>query len=143
MPEKIIQKDSLALYKEDMFRYGIETNRRRMVPDARDGLKLVQRRIIDVMFNDEPCLTKLVKSAAVVGTVMKKSHPHGDASIKDAIKPMVNPWEIGIPLIDKMGNYGSVQGKGAAAPRYTEIKLSDFCLDCVIGDLRKSKESDD
>lgn len=139
MPETIIQKDSLELYKEDMFRYGIETNRRRMVPDARDGLKLVQRRILDVMYMNEPCSTKHVKTAAVVGTVMKKSHPHGDASIKDAIKPMVNWWEIGVPLIDTKSNFGSVQGKGAAAPRYTEIKLSDFCLDCVIGDLRKSK----
>ena len=140
MPEQIIQKDSLTLYKEDMFRYGIETNRRRSVVDVRDGLKLVQRRILDVMYIDEPCSTKFVKTAAIVGIVMKKSHPHGDASIKDAIKPMVNDWEIGIPLIDTMSNFGSVQGKGAAAPRYTEIKLSDFCLDCVIADLRKSKE---
>lgn len=140
MPEQIIQKDSLELYKEDMFRYGIETNRRRSVVDVRDGLKLVQRRILDVMYINEPCATKYVKTAAVVGTVMKKSHPHGDASIKDAIKPMVNWWEIGVPLIDTISNFGSVQGKGAAAPRYTEIKLSDFCLDCVIGDLRKSKD---
>ena len=140
MPETIIQKDSLDLYREDMFRYGIETNRRRSVAEARDGLKLVQRRILDVMYMDEPCATKYVKTAAVVGTAMKKSHPHGDSSIKDAIKPMVNAWEIGMPLIDTMSNFGSVQGKGAAAPRYTEIKLSDFCLDCVIGDLRKSKD---
>ena len=140
MPETIIQKDSVALYKEDMFRYGIETNRRRMVPEVRDGLKLVQRRILDVMYINEPCATKFVKTAAVVGTVMKKSHPHGDASIKDAIKPMVNYWEIGMPLIDTMSNFGSMQGAGAAAPRYTEIKLSDFCLECVIGDLRKSKD---
>lgn len=140
MPEQIIQKDALSLYKEDMFRYGIETNRRRSVVDVRDGLKLVQRRILDVMYINEPCATKFVKTASVVGTVMGKSHPHGDASIKDAIKPMVNWWEIGIPLIDTMSNFGSVQGKGAAAPRYTEIKLSDFCLDCVIGDLRKSRD---
>lgn len=140
MPETIIQKDSLNLYKEDMFRYGIETNRRRSIVDARDGLKLVQRRIIDVMYNNEPCATKYVKTAAVVGTTMKKSHPHGDASIKDAIKPMVNWWEIGVPLIDTKSNFGSMQGDGAAAPRYTEIKLSDFCMDCVIGDLRKSKD---
>lgn len=140
MPEQIIQKDALTLYKEDMFRYGIETNRRRSVADARDGLKLVQRRILDVMYTDEPCATKFVKTAAVVGTVMKKSHPHGDASIKDAIKPMVNPWEISIPLIDTMSNFGSVQGKGAAAPRYTEIKLSNFSLDCVIADMRKSRD---
>ena len=139
MPETIIQKDSLALYKEDMFRYGIETNRRRMVPDARDGLKLVQRRIIDNMYFNQPCSTKFVKTASVVGSTMGKSHPHGDASIKDAIKPMVNYWEIGMPLIAGTGNWGSLQGKGAAAPRYTEVKLSDFCLECVIGDLRKSK----
>lgn len=140
MPEKILSKDSLVLYKEDMFRYGIETNRRRSIVDVRDGLKLVHRRILDVMYMNEPCATKFVKTAAVVGTTMKKSHPHGDASIKDAIKPMVNWWEIGIPLIDTKSNFGSMQGDGAAAPRYTEIKLSDFCLECVIADLRKSKD---
>ena len=140
MSETILQLDSVGLYKEDMFRYGIETNRRRSIVDVRDGLKLVQRRILDVMFNDEPCATKYVKTAAIVGTTMKKSHPHGDASIKDAIKPMVNWWEISVPLIQTKSNFGSMQGDGAAAPRYTEIKLSDFCLDCVIGDLRKSKD---
>lgn len=140
MPETILQKDSVSSYKEDMFRYGIETNRRRSIVDARDGLKLVQRRILDVMFTDEPCATKYVKTAAIVGTTMKKSHPHGDSSIKDAIKPMVNWWECSVPLIDTASNFGSMQGKGAAAPRYTEIKLSNFCLDCVIGDLRKSRD---
>ena len=140
MSETILQKDSVDLYKEDMFRYGIETNRRRSIVDVRDGLKLVQRRILDVMYNNEPCASKYVKTAAIVGTTMKKSHPHGDSSIKDAIKPMVNWWEIGIPLIDTKSNFGSMQGDGAAAPRYTEVKLSEFCLDCVIGDLRKSKD---
>ena len=140
MPEKIIQKSSLDSYKEDMFRYGIETNRRRSVPEVRDGLKLVHRRILDVMYMDEPCATKFVKTAAVVGDAMKKSHPHGDASIKDAIKPMVNWWEIAMPLIDTKSNFGSMQGDGAAAPRYTEIKLSNFCMDCVIADLQKSKD---
>lgn len=140
MSETIIQKESVSLYKEDMFRYGIETNRRRSIVDVRDGLKLVHRRILDVMYNDEPCASKYVKTAAIVGTTMKKSHPHGDASIKDAIKPMVNWWEISVPLIDTKSNFGSMQGDGAAAPRYTEIKLSDFCLDCVIGDLKKSKD---
>lgn len=140
MSETILQKESVSLYREDMFRYGIETNRRRSVVDVRDGLKLVQRRILDVMFNDEPCATKYVKTAAVVGTTMKKSHPHGDSSIKDAIKPMVNWWESNMPLITTKSNFGSMQGDGAAAPRYTEIKLSDFCLDCVIGDLRKSSD---
>ena len=140
MAETIIYKDSVGQYKEDMFRYGIETNRRRSVVDVRDGLKLVQRRILDVMYMNEPCATKYVKTAAIVGTTMKKSHPHGDSSIKDAIKPMVNWWEISMPLIDTKSNFGSMQGAGAAAPRYTEIKLSDFCLECVIGDLRKSKD---
>ena len=140
MSETIISKESVSLYKEDMARYGIETNRRRSIVDARDGLKLVQRRILDVMYNNEPCSTKYVKTAAVVGNTMKKSHPHGDASIKDAIKPLVNWWEINLPLVDTKSNFGSMQGDGAAAPRYTEIKLSEFCLDCVIGDLKKSKD---
>lgn len=139
MPENIIQKDAAQSHTEDMAKYAIEVNRRRSISDAKDGLKLVHRRILDVMFNDEPCAEKLVKTSAIVGTTMKKSHPHGDTSISDAIKPMVNWWEIGMPLIDTRSNYGNFHGKGAAAPRYTEIKLSQFCLDCVIGDLKKSK----
>ena len=138
MSETILKKESLSSYKEDMFKYGIEVNRRRMVPDVRDGLKQVQRRIIDVMTNDEPCATKLVKTSAVVGTAMKKSHPHGNSSIEDAIKPLITWWECNVPLIEGMGNWGSMQGAGAAAPRYTEVKLSEFSLECVIGDLRKS-----
>ena len=80
MAETILKQDSVDLYKQDMFRYGIETNRRRSVVDVRDGLKLVQRRILDVMYMNEPCATKFVKTAAIIGTTMKKSHPHGDAS---------------------------------------------------------------
>lgn len=138
MSETILKKESLSSYKEDMFRYGIEVNRRRMVPDVRDGLKQVQRRIIDVMTNNEPCTTKFVKTAAVVGTVMKKSHPHGNSSIEDAAKPLVTWWECSAPLIRGKGNWGSMQGAGAAAPRYTEVMLSDFCMDCVVGDLKRS-----
>ena len=139
MSETIIKKSSLDMYKNDMITYAIETNRRRSVPDARDGLKLIHRRILDAMFNHETCATSFIKSSAVIGTVMKVSHPHGDAAIGDAMKPMANWFEIMEPLITPHGNYGSMQGDGAAAPRYTEVKLSPFALDCVIADLKQEK----
>lgn len=78
MPENIIKKDSLSQWKQDMILYSIETNRKRAVPDAKDGLKRVQRRILDSMYNQLPCATKLVKTAEVVGNVIGRSHPHGN-----------------------------------------------------------------
>lgn len=140
MPEKIKEINVVQAYKEDMTRYAIADNRRRAVPDRKDGLKIVHRRIIDYMYYNEPCEKIYVKSSAVAGGVSKKSHPHGDSAIYDAMKPMANWFEINMPLIDPHGNFGSFQGDGAAASRYTEVKLSKFALDCVISELQETQE---
>jgi DNA gyrase subunit A len=140
MSERIIARNIVDQYKNDMIRYIIVANRRRSVPDRKDGLKLVHRRIIDAMYFNEGCSNHNVKSSAVVGTVMKKSHPHGDVAIYNSMKPMANWFEIYMPLIDADGNFGNVQGDGQAAPRYTEVRLSKFALDCVISELKETKE---
>ena len=97
----------------------------RALPDARDGLKPVHRRILYGMHDagytpDRPYR----KSARVVGDVMGKYHPHGDAAIYDAMVRMAQPFSMRVPLIDGQGNFGSVDGDNPAAMRYTEVRLA-------------------
>jgi DNA gyrase subunit A len=96
----------------------------RALPDVRDGLKPVQRRILYAMF-DEGLMpgAKYSKCAGVVGEVLKKYHPHGDISVYDALVRMVQTWTLRYPLIDGQGNFGSIDGDGAAAYRYTECRM--------------------
>ena len=140
MSEKIIQSNIVDQYKKDMVTYAIETNRRRSIPDYKDGLKVVHRRIIATMaFEETKAIRDFVKSAKIVGTAMGKFHPRGDSSIYDAMKPMSNIYETQVPLIDNHGNFGSPQGDGAAAMRYTEVKLSKFSLEYLIDEVYKCK----
>ena len=104
-------------YKSDSILYAMEVNRRRSIPDYRDGLKQVHRRIIDVMYSVEKCINHTVKSSAIVGSVMKKSHPHGDTAIYQSMKPMANWFECNIPFIISQGGFGSFQGDGMSAWR--------------------------
>jgi len=140
--ETIIENNVSEKFKEQMGIYAIEVTRRRMVPDWRDGLKLVQRRILVAMLDDN-CISKFVKTAKVVGTTMGDYHPHGDSSIADAIKHMTNWFECKMPLISNQSNFGSMQGDGAAASRYTEIKLSPYSLDCMLSEVMETKEVTD
>jgi len=97
----------------------------RALPDARDGLKPVHRRILYGMYEAGYTPDKAYrKSARVVGDVMGKYHPHGDASIYDALVRMAQPFSMRVPLIDGQGNFGSVDGDNAAAMRYTEVRLA-------------------
>lgn len=97
----------------------------RALPDVRDGFKPVLRRILYTMY-DMKLLhnTKFKKSAAVVGDVMGKYHPHGDSSIYEAMVRLAQPFSLRYPLIDGQGNFGSIDGDGAAAMRYTEARLT-------------------
>lgn len=140
MAETILEKNAVEQYKYDMTVYSIETNRKRSNPDARDGLKCVQRRILDVIGNDLPGNRTFSKTANVTGRVIGKSHPHGDSSVGDAIKPMTNWFESKVPLLYSESNMGSMQGDDAAAPRYTEVMLSNFAEEAVFKDLREAKE---
>lgn len=143
MPEKISEVASREQFKTDYTRYGIYILYRRVLSDYRDGLKPVQRRILWAMYKNSKAITSRVKSAAVVGDVMKLYHPHGDLAIYGTIKPMANWFETYIPLIDPEGNFGTFQGDSMAASRYTEIKLSKFAIDAILGDIIDSPEAVD
>src|SRR5919206_2957409 len=106
----------------------------RALPDVRDGLKPVHRRILYSMFEGGMRAgTQHRKSAAAVGDVMKKYHPHSDSAIYDALVRMGQPWAIRYPLIEGHGNFGSVDGDPAAAMRYTEARLSPLAMELLAG----------
>lgn len=109
----------------------------RAIPDARDGLKPVQRRIIYAMFCKGNTIDKPTKKCAkIVGEVMGEYHPHGDSSIYEALVRMSQPWRVRLPLIDFQGNNGSMDGDGAAAYRYTEARLAAVSAE-LVRDLKK------
>uniref|UniRef100_A0A831YQA4 DNA gyrase subunit A n=1 Tax=candidate division WWE3 bacterium TaxID=2053526 RepID=A0A831YQA4_UNCKA len=113
----------------------------RALPDVRDGLKPVQRRIIYAMHEQGMGPTaKFSKCAAVVGEVMKKYHPHGDLSIYDALVRMGQPFSMRYPLIDGQGNFGSIDGDSPAAMRYTECRLAPV-TDELLPDIDKGTVS--
>src|ERR1700731_3464685 len=106
--------------------YALSVITSRALPDLRDGLKPVQRRILYAMWHDLHVTAdgRYIKCAAVVGEVMKTYHPHGDQSIYDALVRMAQPFSLRYPLIDGQGNFGSVDGDPPAAMRYTEARLA-------------------
>ena len=109
----------------------------RALPRVEDGLKPVQRRILYSMFDQGITPDKdYKKSAKVVGDVLGKYHPHGDTSVYDAVVRLAQPFNMRMPLVDGHGNFGSVDGDGAAAMRYTEVKLQDLSLE-LLTDLDK------
>src|SRR5438105_2624267 len=123
--------------KESFLDYSMSVIVQRALPDVRDGLKPVHRRILYAMHE-----LGLVpgrpykKSATVVGDVLGKYHPHGDIAVYDALVRMVQDFSLRYPLIDGQGNYGSVDGDPAAAYRYTEARLSKFALE-LLADIDK------
>ncbi len=110
----------------------------RALPDVRDGLKPVHRRILYAMY-DQGLLSnkKFSKSAGTVGEVLKKYHPHGDSSVYDALVRLAQPWNMGVPLVDGQGNFGSVDGDPAAAYRYTEARLTKLAEE-LLRDIEKN-----
>ena len=110
----------------------------RALPDVRDGLKPVHRRILYAMY-DQGLLSnkKFSKSAGTVGEVLKKYHPHGDASVYDALVRLAQPWNMGVPLVEGQGNFGSVDGDPAAAYRYTEARLTKLAEE-LLRDIEKN-----
>lgn len=123
--ENIIQLDFSEEMKNSYRDYAMSVIISRALPDVRDGLKPVQRRILYAMHElglapDKPHR----KSARIVGDTMGKYHPHGDSSIYDALVHMSEDYSLSIPLVDGHGNFGSIDGDGAAAMRYTEARLS-------------------
>ncbi len=125
MEQSIIQLDFADEMKNSYRDYAMSVIISRALPDVRDGLKPVQRRILYAMTElglapDKPHR----KSARIVGDTMGKYHPHGDSSIYDALVHMTEDYSLTLPLVDGHGNFGSIDGDGAAAMRYTEARLS-------------------
>ncbi len=109
----------------------------RALPDVRDGLKPVHRRILYAMFREGLLSNKrFSKCAGVVGEVLKKYHPHGDSAVYDSLVRMTQPWNMRYPLIDGQGNFGSIDGDGAAAYRYTEARLMAIAEE-LLADIDK------
>jgi len=109
----------------------------RALPDVRDGLKPVHRRCLFAMHElNNAWNTKHVKSARVVGEVIGKYHPHGDSSVYETIVRMAQPFSLRVPLVDGHGNFGSIDGDGAAAMRYTEVRMQRVTEE-LLGDLEK------
>src|SRR5256884_1302666 len=104
----------------------------RALPDVRDGLKPVHRRVLYGMYEDglQPG-RPYKKSAATVGTVMSRYHPHGDSAIYDTLVRMAQPFSLRYPLIDGQGNFGNIDGYSAAAMRYTEARLSRIATELL------------
>ncbi|MEG2620743.1 MAG: DNA topoisomerase IV subunit A [Bacilli bacterium] len=125
--EKIEEYSLEDIMGERFGRYSKYIIQDRAIPDVRDGLKPVQRRILYSMYRAHNTYDKKkVKCANAVGDIMGKYHPHGDSSIYDALVRMSQPWKARIPYIDFQGNNGSIDGDGPAAYRYTESRLSKF-----------------
>jgi len=109
----------------------------RALPDVRDGLKPVHRRILYAMFREGLLSSKrFSKCAGVVGEVLKKYHPHGDSAVYDSLVRMAQPWNMRYPLIDGQGNFGSIDGDNAAAYRYTEARLMAIAEE-MLADIDK------
>ncbi|HMM42863.1 MAG TPA: DNA gyrase subunit A, partial [Thermomicrobiales bacterium] len=118
--------------------YAMSVIVQRALPDVRDGLKPVQRRILYGM--SEMGLranSRFRKSAGIVGEVLKSYHPHSDTAVYDALVRMVQDFSLRYPLVDGQGNFGSVDGDGAAAMRYTEAKLSAIAEE-LLADIDKN-----
>ena len=123
--------------KRSFLAYAMAVNKSRAIPDVRDGLKPVHRRILYAMhemglYNDKA----YKKCARIVGDCMGKYHPHGDSSVYDALVRLAQDFTINVPLVDGQGNFGSVDGDGAAAMRYTEAKLTKVAAE-MLRDLDK------
>src|SRR5687768_17648387 len=113
----------------------------RALPDVRDGLKPVHRRILYAMHSEGlHANRKYSKCAGVVGEVLKKYHPHGDASVYDALVRMAQPWNLRYLLVDGQGNFGSVDGDPAAAYRYTECRMTKLAEE-MLTDIDKETVS--
>ena len=111
--------------KKSYLQYSMSVIVGRALPDVRDGLKPVHRRILFAMNELNNVHNKpFKKSARVVGDVIGKYHPHGDMAVYDAIVRMAQDFSMQAPLIDGQGNFGSIDGDNAAAPRYTEIRMT-------------------
>ncbi|MBE5940177.1 MAG: DNA topoisomerase [Lachnospiraceae bacterium] len=139
MAEQIIKSEYSEVMQKSYIDYAMSVICARALPDIRDGLKPVQRRVLYAMEQlglnyDKPHR----KSARIVGDTMGKFHPHGDSSIYEALVVLEQDFKKGMALVDGHGNFGSIEGDGAAAMRYTEAKLKKFTQEVYLADINKN-----
>ena len=133
----IISQDMIKEMEQSFLDYSTSVITGRALPDARDGLKPVHRRILYALAELNLVPTKPYKKCArIVGDVIGKYHPHGDSSVYEAMVRMAQDWSLRYPLVEGQGNFGSVDGDGAAAMRYTEARMSKITLE-MLRDLKK------
>ena len=134
----IASRDIVEEMEESYLNYSMSVIVSRALPDVRDGLKPVHRRVLygasDLGANWN---RKYKKCARIVGEVLGKYHPHGDSSVYDSLVRMAQPWSLRYPLMDGQGNFGSIDGDNAAAMRYTEARMDKAAslyshLGCVV-----------
>ena len=135
--DKVHERDLKKIMERSYIDYAMSVIAARALPDVRDGLKPVQRRILHSMreLNNGPDKPHR-KCARIVGDTMGKYHPHGDSSIYEAAVKLAQEWSTRYPLVDGHGNFGSVDGDGAAAMRYTEARLSKISME-MLADIEK------
>ncbi len=136
--DRIIKTEYSEVMQKSFIDYAMSVIIARALPDVRDGLKPVQRRTLYDMYElgiryDRPYR----KSARIVGDTMGKYHPHGDSSIYEALVVMSQDFKKGLPLVDGHGNFGNIEGDGAAAMRYTEARLEKITQEAFLSDLDK------
>ncbi len=139
MSEQILKTEYAEVMQKSYIDYSMSVICERALPDIRDGLKPVQRRVLYAMNElglnyDRPHR----KSARIVGDTMGKYHPHGDSSIYETLVVLSQDFKKGMALVDGHGNFGSIEGDGAAAMRYTEAKLKKFTQQVYLADLDKN-----
>lgn len=139
MAEVIQKNDIINEFNDSFLRYSMSVITDRALPDSKDGLKPVHRRIAYDMVNllNLKSSGKFVKSARIVGDVIGKLHPHGDTSVYDAACRLTLDYVMRYPLIKGQGSFGSTDGDGAAAMRYTEMKPTEL-LELMVGDIKKN-----
>ncbi|MCM1121653.1 MAG: DNA topoisomerase 4 subunit A [Eubacterium sp.] len=136
--DRIIKTEYSEVMQKSFIDYAMSVIIARALPDVRDGLKPVQRRTLYDMYElgiryDRPYR----KAARIVGDTMGKYHPHGDSSIYEALVVMAQDFKKGLPLVDGHGNFGNIEGDGAAAMRYTEARLEQVTQEAFLSDLDK------
>ena len=137
--EQILRTEYSDIMQKSYIDYAMSVIIARALPDVRDGLKPVQRRTLYDMHElgikyDKPYR----KCARIVGDTMGKYHPHGDSSIYESLVVMAQDFKKGLPLVDGHGNFGSIEGDGAAAMRYTEARLAKVTQEAFLSDLDKN-----
>ncbi len=135
--QKIIDVDMEKQVRQAFIEYSMSVITSRALPDVRDGMKPGQRRILYAMYEDHLTYDKpFKKSATTVGNVLGRYHPHGDAAVYQTMVRMAQPFSYRYPLVSGHGNFGNVDGDGAAAYRYTEARLAKLA-DEMMTDIEK------